>query len=102
MQFRGGQMNWVPSVVVCGLTLTTGGMIFQYLRRKESDPSDIKVHVQPTERIASFDVWASLEMRLDNRSSFKAWLEEAKLVITGLDANFQTAVAVGQTTHYIR
>jgi hypothetical protein len=98
-------MDWVPLVVICGLALATGAIAFQYLRnlrRKEITSSDITVHLRPTEHIASFDGWASLEMRLDNRSGFKAWMEDAELVTTDLDANFQTAVAIGKMSHQIR
>jgi hypothetical protein len=95
-------MNWVPLIVVCGLTLTLGAILFQYnRRRKKDDLSQIYIDLRPAVRIASFKGWASLELRLVNRSSVTVWLEEAKLVITDLEANFQTALATGHTTHRI-
>jgi hypothetical protein len=53
-------------------------------------------------RISDFEGWASLELHLLNRSGSKVWIEEAKFVLTDLDAHFQTALATGQTTHKIR
>jgi hypothetical protein len=77
-------------------------MLFLYRRRKRGNSSDIKADLRPAVRITCFDGWAQLELHLVNRSSFTVWLEEATLVITDLDANFQTALATGQTAHRIR
>jgi len=95
-------MNWVPLVVVCGLTLTVCGIIFRYLRRRDADSPVIKINLRPTVHIASFDGWASLELHLVNPSGLRVWIEEAKLVLTDLDANFQTGLATGQTVHKIK
>jgi hypothetical protein len=95
-------MNWVPLAVVCGLTITVCGIILQYLRRKGCNSSDIQIYLRPAERIRTFGGWASLELHLVNQSAFTLWLEDAKLVTTDLDANFQTAIAIGQVTHRIR
>jgi hypothetical protein len=95
-------MNWVPLVVVCGLTLIIGAILFQYRRRKDGNLSLIKIGLKPAVRIKRFDGWVSLELDLVNRSSVTAWLEEAKLVITDLETNFQTALATSQVVHRIR
>jgi hypothetical protein len=95
-------MDWISFIVVCILTIATCGIIFRYLRRRQTDSPVIKIDLRPTVRIASFDGWASLELHLLNRSGFRVWIEEAKLVLTDLDANFQTGLATGQTAHKIR
>jgi hypothetical protein len=95
-------MNWVPLVAVCGLTLIIGAILSQYWRRKDGNLSLIKIDLKPVVRIKRFDGWVSLELDLVNRSSVTAWLEEAKLVITDLETNFQTALATSQVVHRIR
>jgi hypothetical protein len=95
-------MNWVSIVIACGLTLTVCGVILRYLRRRHADLPVIKIDLRPTVRISSFDGWASLELHLSNRSGFTVWIEEAQLVLTDLDAHFQTGLATGQTAHKIR
>src|SRR5882724_5193811 len=94
--------NWVSLVVVCGLILAVCGVILRYLRRRHADSPVIKINLRPTVRISSFDGWASLELHLSNRSGFTVWIEEAQLVLTDLDAHFQTGLATGQTAHKIR
>jgi hypothetical protein len=94
-------MNSVSFVVVCMLALTTCGMTFEYLRRRQTNSPDMKIDLRPAVRIASFKGWASLELHLLNRSGFTLWIEEAKLTLEDLDANFQTASATGQAAHKI-
>jgi hypothetical protein len=94
-------MNWVPLVIICGFSLFVG-IILRYLRRGQADSPVIKINLRPAVRISSFDGWASLELHLSNRSGFTVWIEEAQLVLTDLDAHFQTALSTGQTAHKIR
>jgi hypothetical protein len=95
-------MYWVPLIVVCASILILGAILFQYRRRKKDNLSPIQIDLRPAVPIASFKGWASLEFQFANRSSATVWLEEAKLVITDLETNFQTALATGQTAHRIR
>ena len=95
-------MNWVLLIVVFGLILILGALLFLYRQRKKDIPSEIQIDLCPAVRITDFDGWQALELQLVNRSDAKVWVEEANLVITDLEANFQTAQATGQHIHKIR
>lgn len=90
------KLNWVLLVVVCGLTLVLSAILFLYRERKKDIFSEIQIDLCPAVHITSFDGWQALELQLVNRSDAKVWIEEANLVITDLEANFQTALATGQ------
>ena len=89
-------MNWVLLIVVCGLIFILGALLFLFRRHKKDTFSEIQIDLRPAVRITSFDGWQALELQVFNRSDVKVWIEEAKLVITDLEANFQTALATGQ------
>ena len=89
-------MNWVLLIVVCGLIFILAALLFLYRRHKKVSFSEIEIDLRPAVRITSFDGWQALELQVFNRSDVKVWIEEAKLVITDLEANFQTALATGQ------
>ena len=95
-------MNWVLLIVGFGLILILGALLFLYRQRKKDIPSEIQIDLCPAVRITDFDGWQALELQLVNRSDAKVWVEEANLVITDLEANFQTALATGQHIHKIR
>jgi hypothetical protein len=95
-------MNWVLLIVVCGLTLILGAIVFLYRRHKKDNFSEVRIDLRTAVRITSFDGWVALELELINRSDVNLWIEEAKLVITDLEANYQTAPATGQQIHKIR
>jgi hypothetical protein len=98
---RGLPMNWVYVIVVFGLSLILAAILFQYWQRKKDDLSKIQIDLRPAGRITSFDGWVSLELQIVNNSRVKVWIEEAKLVINDLEANYQTALATGQQIHKI-
>ena len=95
-------MNWDLLIVVFGLMLILSALLFLYRQRKKEILSEIQIDLCPAVRITSFDGWQALELQLVNRSDVKVWVEEANLVITDLEANFQTALATGQHIHKIR
>jgi hypothetical protein len=95
-------MTWGIWIVVCGLILIIVGILVQYRLRRLRTLSDLRIKLRTAERIASFDGWASLELELGNQSDFTVWIEEAKLLISDLDAHFQTSLARDQTVHPIR
>jgi len=95
-------VNWVLLIVGFGLILILGALLFLYRQRKKDIPSEIQIDLCPAVRITDFDGWQALELQLVNRSDAKVWVEEANLVITDLEANFQTALATGQHIHKIR
>ena len=95
-------MNWDLLIVVFGLMLILSALLFLYRQRKKEILSEIQIDLCPAVRITSFDGWQALEPQLVNRSDVKVWVEEANLVITDLEANFQTALATGQHIHKIR
>jgi hypothetical protein len=82
--------------------LILGALLFLYRHHKKEILSEIQIDLCPAVRITSFDGWQALELQLVNRSDVKVWVEEANLVITGLEANVQTALATGQHIHKIR
>jgi hypothetical protein len=95
-------MIWILLIVVCGLALILGAILVAFREREKDSFSEIQIDLRPTVRITSFDGWVALELQLVNRSYATVWIEEAKLVITDLEANFQTARATSQQIHKIR
>jgi hypothetical protein len=89
-------VNWVVLIVVCGVIFILGALLFLYRRHKKDTFSEIEIDLRPAVRITSFDGWQALELQVFNHSDVKVWIEEAKLVITDLEAHFQTALATGQ------
>ena len=67
--------------------------------KPESNSAQIKFAPQLT--ITRQDGWTYLELLLVNRSSWTVWVEEASVVLTDLDVNWQTRVPTGQVAHKI-
>jgi len=97
-------MNNVLIAFVCGLALIICGMFLYYLRHKWRIASDahIKVYLSPVDRISAFHGWSILELAVLNRSNVTLWIDRANLILTDIDAQFQTVVPVGHETALIR
>jgi hypothetical protein len=93
-------MTWGILFVFFGLSLIPGAILIPFRERKENSSPEIQVDPSPSVRITTFDGWVALE--LVNRSDVKVWIEEANLVIAGLDASVQTFLATGGQIHKIR
>jgi hypothetical protein len=89
-------MNWVLSIVICGLVLIPSAILIPFRVRKKDFFSERQIDLSPAVRITILDGWVYLQ--LVNRSEVKMWIEDATLVITDLEAKFQTALAIGQMT----
>ena len=67
--------------------------------RPESKSAQVKFAPQLT--ITQEDGWKYLELLLVNRSSWAVWVEEACIVLAGLNADLQTLIPTGQARHQI-
>jgi hypothetical protein len=89
-------MNWAMLIAACSSIIVLGVALFLHRRREDHGFSHIRIDLIPSERITTFDGWVALELQLVNRSDAKLWIEDAHLVVTDLEAHFQTAPATGQ------
>jgi hypothetical protein len=68
----------------------------------ETESEHSEIDFAPRLRIVRNNGWVSLELLLVNDASTMAWVEEAMVVLTDLDATWQTSVSTGQARHEIR
>ncbi len=78
------------------------GRLFRWRRKNETESEQIEVAFAPELRIVRNDGWVSLELLLANDANVMVWVEEAIVVLTDLDANWQTSISTGQAKHEIR
>jgi hypothetical protein len=71
-------------------------------RKIENESEHSETNFSAKLRIIRDDGWVSLELLLLNDARMTVWVEEAKVVLTDLDANWQTSIATGQARHEIR
>ena len=67
----------------------------------KAESKSAKIKFAPKLRITREDGWQYLELQLVNRSSWRVWVEEAKVVLADLEASLQTAIPPGQARHKI-
>jgi hypothetical protein len=78
------------------------GRLFRWWQKPGSESERIEIDFAPKLRIIRDNGWVSLELLLANRSKVTVWVEEARVVLSELDANWQTSIATGQAKHEIR
>ena len=78
------------------------GRLFRWWPRTRADSEHMEIDFAPELRIIRDDGWVSLELLLVNNATMTVWVEEAKVVLADLDANWQTAIPTGQASHEIR
>ncbi len=73
------------------------------LRQKSTEDSDhAEIKFIPKLTITRNNGWVYLELVLWNSSDWTVWVEEGTVVLTDLDANWQTGVPTGQANLNIR
>jgi hypothetical protein len=75
------------------------GKLFRWWQRKGLASEHIKI--KPTLRILRDNGWVSLDLLLVNEASMTVWVEEAKVILTDLEATWQTSIPPGQAKHEI-
>ena len=93
-------MTWGLLFAFFGLSLILGAILIPFRERKEESFSEIQIDLSPAVRITTFE--GSVALELVNRSDVKVWIEEARLVIAGLEANVQTFLPTGWQIHKVR
>jgi hypothetical protein len=76
--------------------------LFRLWRKTRAESEYAESSFAPELRIIRDDGWTSLELLLVNNATMTVWVEEAKVVLTDLDANWQTSFPTGQASHEIR
>ena len=76
--------------------------LLPWRQKNKADSKSAHIKFEPKLRITRQDGWTYLELLLVNRSSWTVWVEEASVVLTDLDVNWQTRVPTGQVIHTIR
>ncbi len=76
--------------------------LFRWWRKTEIKSEHIEIDFAPKLRIIWDNGWVSLELLLVNDASMTVWVEEAIVVLTDLDANWQTSIPTGHARHEIR
>ncbi len=76
--------------------------LFRWWRKIRTQSGLSKIDLAPKLRIIRDDGWVSLELLLVNDASIPVWVEEAIIILTDLDAIWQTSIPPGQATHEIR
>jgi hypothetical protein len=72
-------------------------------RRRKTKPAPGGVQIDFSAGLRAFpdDGWVYLELLLGNRSHASVWVEDAVVVLSELEANWQTSVSTGQARHEI-
>jgi hypothetical protein len=74
--------------------------LFRRWRAKPA-PGGFQIDFSAGLRVFPDDGWVYLELLLVNRSNVSVWVEEAAIVLSELEANWQTSVSTGQGRHEI-
>lgn len=75
--------------------------LFRPWRKTNPQPEGFQIDFSARLRLFREDDWAYLELLLVNHSNVTVWVEEATIVLSELEANWQTSIATGQTKHKI-
>ena len=87
--------------IVCDLGWVSG--LFRWRKTKSKpSPADSQTDFSALLRIFRQDGWVYLELLLINLSEVPVWVEHATIVLSELEANWQTSISTGQAKHPIR
>jgi hypothetical protein len=75
--------------------------LLPWRQKNKAESKSAQIKFTPKLSITRDHGWISLELLLVNRSSWTVWVEEASVVLTDLDANWQTGIAPGQARQQI-
>jgi hypothetical protein len=75
--------------------------LFRRRRKAKPAPGDFQIDFSAGLRVFPDDGWVYLELLLVNRSNVSVWVEEAVIVLSELEANWQTSVSTGPARHEI-
>jgi hypothetical protein len=78
------------------------GRLFRWWRKAGSESGHIEIRFDPQLKINRYEGGGSLDLLLVNDAEITVWVEEARIVLTDLDANWQTSIPTGQAKHEIR
>jgi hypothetical protein len=78
------------------------GRLFRWWRKPGSESEHIEIKFSPQLKINRYDGGGSLDLLLVNDANMTVWVEEARVVLTDLDATWQTAIPTCQAKHEIR
>ncbi len=78
------------------------GRLFRWWRKPGSESEHIEIRFAPQLKINPNDGGGSLDLVLVNDAGMTVWVEEATVVLTDLDAIWQTSIPNGQARHEIR
>ena len=78
------------------------GRLFRWWRKTRNESEHIEIDFTPKLRINRDDGGVSLDLLLVNDAGMTVWVEEATIVLTDLDAIWQTSIPNGQARHEIR
>jgi hypothetical protein len=81
-------------------TIWTSGS-FRRWRRTNPEPGGVQIDFSARARLFRQDDWAYLELFLVNRSNVTVWVQEAVVVLSNLEANWQTSISTGQARHKV-
>jgi hypothetical protein len=76
--------------------------MFRWWQKPGSESEHIKTKFAPQLKINRYDGGGSLDLLLVNDVGITVWVEEARIVLTDLDAIWQTSIPTGQAKHEIR
>jgi hypothetical protein len=82
-------------VRIMGKALWTSGL-FRRWGRPKPEHRGFQIDFLARVRLFREDDWAYLELFLMNRSNVAVWVEEAVVVLSNLEANWQTSISTGQ------
>jgi hypothetical protein len=80
-------------------TWTSG--LFRWWRKTKAEPGGFQIDFSARVRLFRQDDWTYLELSLVNRSNVTVWVEEAVVVLSNLEANWQTSISTGQARHKV-
>ena|ERR1700732_1343968 len=75
--------------------MSTSGLFRRWLKTKP-EPEGFQIDLSAQVRLFRQDDGAYLELFLVNRSDVIVWVEEAVVVLSNLEANWQTSISTGQ------
>ena len=75
--------------------------LLAWLRKNKPNSKSAQIKFAPKLGITREDGRPYLELQLVNHSSWTVWVEEASIVLTHLDANYQTGLLAGRARYQI-
>ncbi len=76
--------------------------LLPWKRKNKAESKSAQIKFFPKLVTCRENGWLSLELLLENCSSWTVWVKEATVVLADLDAIWQSTVAAGQARHEIR